>query len=60
MVSFCKWMAGLAQRIHSWYRAQGVKWEERYIIQYEQQIADALMGIEEVRKRRAQAEARRR
>lgn len=54
------WLAGALAAIRRWHHERGVKWENRYIIQYDQQIADAIAGIEEVRKRRAAAEARRR
>lgn len=40
-----------------YWAARTVKWEDRYIIQYEKQIAESLAGIEEAKARRAKAAA---
>lgn len=59
MAPFFAWIARIPKQLRNWYHAQGVMWEERHIIQYHKQIADALAGIEDAKKRRAAAEARR-
>lgn len=51
------WIERHMQRLKAWQQARVVKWEGRYIVQYERQIADALSGIEAAKNRRAQAAA---
>lgn len=43
--------------LHKRWAARVIKWEDRYVIQYEKQIAESLAGIEEAKARRAKAAA---
>jgi hypothetical protein len=55
---FIAWIERQLKRLSAWHQARVVKWENRYIIQYEKQIADAVAGIEEAKQRRAKAASR--
>lgn len=59
MAAFFAWVTELLERYRAWEKARAIKWEDRYITHYQQQIADCLRGIEEAKKRREKAEARR-
>lgn len=56
--TFCVWLVDVLMRLRRWHSARVIKWENRYIHQYEKQIDDALRGIEEAKRRRAEASAR--
>lgn len=54
------WIECQIKRLSAWQQDRVVKWEDRYIVQYEKQIADSLRGIEAAKQRRAKASARNR